>query len=268
MDTPSQDAPKSPSEGDTAQPSNLTVKEQNALIAWQKTKLSYQRAVIATHQNHSLLQGALAAKRKTKISSQNALIAKHEDNISSQGALVTEQKTKISEQDVIIADMAAEATDQETALSQRDADIAELKKQLEHEREQNLESTQRIKAMMEKGHPPSQPTPTAQADSEVIAELTHQLQHSKDRVQYLNGLVDVLGTKLAERDTRIAKQKDEIAKLDIDFEKLGTQVSQLKENKQEMEDILKLINANTKKTQENLTMLTMLQFCRDMADKK
>ena len=149
-----------------------------------------------------------------------------------------------------------------------DWNTRELKKQLEHEREQNLESTQRIKAMMEKGHPPSQPTPTAQADSEVIAELTHQLQHSKDRVQYLNGLVDVLGTKLAERDTRIAKQKDEIAKLDIDFEKLGTQVSQLKENKQEMEDILKLINANTKKTQENLTMLTMLQFCRDMADKK
>lgn len=226
MDTPSQDVPKSPSDGDTAQPSVLTVEEQNALIA------------------------------------------KHEGDLLSQGALITEQKTEISEQDAIIADMAAEVTDQETALSQRDAEIAELKKQLEIEREQNLENTQRIKVMMENGHPPSQPTPTAQADTEAVAELRQELQRSKDWVQHLNRVINALGAKLAERDTHIAKQNEEIAKLDIEFEKLGTQIWQLKENKQEMEHILELINANAKKTEEKLTALTMLQFCRDMEDKK
>ena len=272
----------SPSDGATAQPSNLTVKEQNALIAWrktqlseqyaviagQKTKLSFQRAVIATQQNSSSLQLALLEKRKTKISLQKALIAKQEDDISEQGALLADQKATISEQDDIIADMADKVTNQETALSQRDIEIAELKKQLEHEREQNLENTQRIKVMMENGHPPLQPTSTAHADSEVIAELTHQLQDSKDRVHHLNGLVDVLGTKLAERDIRIAEQKDAIAKLDISSEELGTRISQLKEAKKVMEDILELILANAKKTEEKLTVLTTLQFCRDMADKK
>ena len=272
----------SPSDGATAQPSNLTVKEQNALIAWrktqlseqyaviagQKTKLSFQRAVIATQQNSSSLQLALLEKRKTKISLQKALIAKQEDDISEQGALLADQKATISEQDDIIADMADKVTNQETALSQRDIEIAELKKQLEHEREQNLENTQRIKVMMENGHPPSQPTPAAQADTEAVAELRQELQRSKDWVQHLNRVINALGAKLAERDTHIAKQNEEIAKLDIEFEKLGTQIWQLKENKQEMEHILELINANAKKTEERLTALTMLQFCRDMEDKK
>ena len=241
MDTSSQDVPKSPSDGDTAQPSVLTVKEQNALIA--------------KHEGDLLSQGALITEQKTKISEQDAIIADMAAEV-------------ISEQDAIIADMAAEVTDQETALSQRDAEIAELKKQLELEREQNLENTQRIKVMMENGHPPSQPTPTAQADTEAVAELRQELQRSKDWVQHLNRVINALGAKLAERDTHIAKQNEEIAKLDIEFEKLGTQIWQLKENKQEMEHILELINANAKKTEEKLTILTMLQFCRDVEDKK
>jgi hypothetical protein len=213
MDTPSQAAPESSSDEDTAQPNKLAIPwnmvknalaapshdlskirdTQDTLIAWQKTKISEQDAVIAN--------------QKTKLSFQRSVIVARQGDSLLQGALILKQEAKISEQDVIIADMTAEVTDQCTTVSKQDAEIAELKKQLELERKQNSENTQLIKVMMDNGYPPP-PTPTAQADPEVIAELKQQLQYSKDLVQYLTKLAVENAAKLAERETSIAEKDD------------------------------------------------------------